>query len=583
MTSTYLAMARAGHTREPGTLPVSEVFGPVWQGEGPHAGRVCWFVRLGLCNLHCDWCTVPGMRIALPDFTTALVEDLRVGDVVLGRTAPEGGRHGKLTPSVVTAVSRRTAPLVTVNGSLTCAADKRLWVARNSNARSGWREVTRCQGLNVSYLAEPVNRDQSEYERGYLSGVADGDGAFWTLRKGSRNYRRFRLALNDRAILDRAREYAARAGFTLRPGSHATTGFSKAPRNMECLWLTSGQQAARFEEWCAGDTGSVSWAWGYLGGIFDAEGCVTNTNGATIRIAQSPNVNSATYERIAAAATRCGFDPVREPKGIRLPTRDGGLWRFLAGATPAKERTGVAAAIGRAPNHTRVVETVEDAGTGEVVSITTTTGNYYAEGWLVHNCDTPYTWDRDRYNVDAECPPVTAEHLTRTLIDAAPSLVVLSGGEPLIHQRNPALLDTMRSVTDGCGTRWHVETNGTLTPTAPFVALVDHFTVSPKIAPQGDPQRRRIRNTALAAFADLAVSGAAIFKIVCKSPTDVAAAAAFYDQHHIPTTARWVMPEGTTPDAVLNTARAIAPTALEHALNLTLRQHSLMYGQERRR
>ena len=200
-------------------------------------------------------------------------------------------------------------------------------------------------------------------------------------------------------------------------------------------------------------------------------------------------------------------------------------------------------------------------------------------GW----CDTPYTWDRDRYNVDAECPPVTAEHLTQTLMNAAPSLVVLSGGEPLIHQRNPALLDTMRSVTDGCGTRWHVETNGTLTPTAPFVALVDHFTVSPKIAPQGDPQRRRLRNTALAAFANLAVSGAAIFKIVCKSPTDVAAAAAFYDQHHIPTTARWVMPEGTTPDAVLNTARAIAPTALEHALNLTLRQHSLMYGQERRR
>lgn len=40
-------------------LPVNEVFGPTWQGEGPHAGRRCWFVRLGTCNLHCSWCDTP--------------------------------------------------------------------------------------------------------------------------------------------------------------------------------------------------------------------------------------------------------------------------------------------------------------------------------------------------------------------------------------------------------------------------------------------------------------------------------------------------------------------------------------------
>lgn len=41
------------------TLPVSEIFGPVWQGEGAHAGRCCSFLRLGLCNLSCDWCDTP--------------------------------------------------------------------------------------------------------------------------------------------------------------------------------------------------------------------------------------------------------------------------------------------------------------------------------------------------------------------------------------------------------------------------------------------------------------------------------------------------------------------------------------------
>jgi 7-carboxy-7-deazaguanine synthase len=38
---------------------VSEVFGPTLQGEGPSAGQVAAFVRLGRCNLACAWCDTP--------------------------------------------------------------------------------------------------------------------------------------------------------------------------------------------------------------------------------------------------------------------------------------------------------------------------------------------------------------------------------------------------------------------------------------------------------------------------------------------------------------------------------------------
>lgn len=41
------------------SLVVSEVFGPTFQGEGPSAGRLCSFVRLGRCNLDCAWCDTP--------------------------------------------------------------------------------------------------------------------------------------------------------------------------------------------------------------------------------------------------------------------------------------------------------------------------------------------------------------------------------------------------------------------------------------------------------------------------------------------------------------------------------------------
>ena len=40
-------------------LTVSECFGPTVQGEGPSVGRRAGFVRLGKCNLACEFCDTP--------------------------------------------------------------------------------------------------------------------------------------------------------------------------------------------------------------------------------------------------------------------------------------------------------------------------------------------------------------------------------------------------------------------------------------------------------------------------------------------------------------------------------------------
>ncbi|MBA2608154.1 MAG: 7-carboxy-7-deazaguanine synthase QueE [Actinobacteria bacterium] len=40
-------------------LVISEIFGPTVQGEGPDVGKRCAFVRLGRCNLSCQWCDTP--------------------------------------------------------------------------------------------------------------------------------------------------------------------------------------------------------------------------------------------------------------------------------------------------------------------------------------------------------------------------------------------------------------------------------------------------------------------------------------------------------------------------------------------
>ena len=40
-------------------MRVNEIFGPTVQGEGPHAGQYCGFLRFAECNLSCSWCDTP--------------------------------------------------------------------------------------------------------------------------------------------------------------------------------------------------------------------------------------------------------------------------------------------------------------------------------------------------------------------------------------------------------------------------------------------------------------------------------------------------------------------------------------------
>jgi 7-carboxy-7-deazaguanine synthase len=79
-------------------LTVSEVFGPTVQGEGPHAGQRCGFIRLGLCNLDCAWCDTPytwdwtrfDRKTELGRRTiTSLVEEIR--DMNVPRVVISGG------------------------------------------------------------------------------------------------------------------------------------------------------------------------------------------------------------------------------------------------------------------------------------------------------------------------------------------------------------------------------------------------------------------------------------------------------------------------------------------------------------
>jgi 7-carboxy-7-deazaguanine synthase len=194
-------------------------------------------------------------------------------------------------------------------------------------------------------------------------------------------------------------------------------------------------------------------------------------------------------------------------------------------------------------------------------------------------CDTAYTWDSTRYNLRAELQRQPVDTIADRALTGEPSLVVISGGEPLLHQYQPAWTHLLNRLALA-GVDIEVETNGTLAPTGATLARGVRFNCSPKLAHSGDPAERRIRPRALAALVEC---GHTVFKFVCATEADVDEAAELAERYGIPNRTVWISPEGTNVEAVLIHTKVVADATVRHGFNLGTRLHTLVWGDERGR
>jgi organic radical activating enzyme len=156
-----------------------------------------------------------------------------------------------------------------------------------------------------------------------------------------------------------------------------------------------------------------------------------------------------------------------------------------------------------------------------------------------------------------------------------PTLVVVTGGEPLLQQRH--LIPLVEQLTD-VGRVVEVETNGTITPDPALVAAVTAFNVSPKVASFAHPDDTVVRPAVLES---LMASGKAVFKFVVTGPADLDDVGVLVEAHRLRPV--WVMPAATTSGEALNGLRSVAEETLRRGWNLTGRLHLLLWEDVRGR
>jgi organic radical activating enzyme len=190
-------------------------------------------------------------------------------------------------------------------------------------------------------------------------------------------------------------------------------------------------------------------------------------------------------------------------------------------------------------------------------------------------CDTPYTWDRRRYDLDAALRWTSAGNAWQEVAATGAGLLVITGGEPLIQQ---AALPPLLDAAGRAGWRVEIETNGTIRPLPTVIRPFVRFNVSVKLAGSGVAEGRRIRPIAIRA---LAAAGQVTWKFVVDQAGDIGEIARLQDQFGLDPV--WVMPQGTTAAQVLGRLPQLAEHALAHRWHLTPRLHILLWGDARGR
>ncbi len=205
-------------------------------------------------------------------------------------------------------------------------------------------------------------------------------------------------------------------------------------------------------------------------------------------------------------------------------------------------------------------------------------------------CDTDYTWNWEKtsfehindikegyskYKKEEWIAEIEVVGILNEINKFPCKRIILTGGEPLMQQKELVVLAKLLHEE---GYFIEVETNGTLTPTDDFDALVNQYNVSPKLSNSKNSQQLREKKSVFEFFSS---SDKATFKFVIDTPKDLSEVKELITKYVISPADVYLMPQGTTAKILNEKQKWLVDICKEQGYNYTDRLHIHIYGDKR--
>jgi DNA repair photolyase len=352
------------------------------------------------CTHACVYCLWGATPVLLADGRPRRIEDLRVGDAILG--TERRGAYRRYVQTEVLAHWSTIKPVWAVeleDGTRLLASGDHRFLTRR-----GWKHVantgrserdrphltTNDTLLGTGQFADGP-REDDDYRRGYLCGLIRGDGYLARSKSASGRRRQtshgFRLALTDFEALRRAQRYLAQIDVRTRQWDFAVAAGYRPVRAISTGSRGSHEKITDVIHWPRQPT--RSWRRGFLAGIFDAEG--SSRGAEALRIANTDGtIIHWTRESLERLGFTTALDETRRSNGLCYVRMRGGLkerLRFFHLTDPAITRKRSIEGVALKSNARTRVVSVEPLGMElPLYDITTGTGDFIADGVVSHNC-----------------------------------------------------------------------------------------------------------------------------------------------------------------------------------------------------
>ena len=351
------------------------------------------------CEHACSYCASGETPILMGNGRTIPLSELRVGDEIYG--TKRVGNYRRYTKTQVLAhwsVIKPAFRITLEDGTtLVSSGDHRYLSER------GWKFVTGAEwGPNQRPFLTTNNKlmgtgafaegpaDSDDYRRGYLCGLIRGDGHLKSYEyERHRIINTFRLALCDAQALLRAQDYLLDFGIATQEAEfQAASGGRRALHAIRASSLPKFNAIRELIAWSINP--SPDWSKGFLAGIFDAEGSLSQT------VWRIPNTDPEIIGWTTQCLKRFGFDyviehlPFTERKPMDVVRMRGGLrehLRFFHTVRPAITRKLDLEGQAIKSDAKLKVVSIEPLGKAmRLYDITTGTEDFIANGVVSHNC-----------------------------------------------------------------------------------------------------------------------------------------------------------------------------------------------------